>query len=355
MTAAGSVPPSELPRTLARSLAQVQSPPSVTKSPPSVTKRHRQQSADLGVHVSVVVLGSANLDVVIALQRIPSPGETVLTDTISRGCGGKGANQAVAAARAGAATTFLGAVGNDDAATLLLDGLSGAGADVSAVRRTDGPSGTAYVMVDTHGENAIVVIGGANAGYTDLTEAEADTIRRAEVLLMQLEVPIETVTAAATIARAAGVRVMLNAAPYAELPADLLEQLDLLIVNEHEAALTAGVQGTPEQVAAEVAAAILKSVPGVLITLGAAGSLLATRGAQPVRIDAPRVTAVDTTGAGDTFSGAYAAATVEGQAATERLRFAGAAAALAVQKRGAVDAIPDRARIDEALSRYYPG
>lgn len=301
--------------------------------------------------MSVVVLGSANLDVVIALQRIPSPGETVLTDTISRGCGGKGANQAVAAARSGATTTFLGAVGNDDAATLLLDGLSGAGADVSAVRRTDGPSGTAYVMVDAHGENAIVVIGGANAGYTDLTEAEADSIRRADVLLMQLEVPIETVTAAATIARAAGVQVMLNAAPYAELPPALLEQLDLLILNEHEAALTAGMQGTPE----ELAAAILEAVPGVLITLGAAGSLHATRGAEPVRIEAPQVTAVDTTGAGDTFSGAYAAATVEGLPASDRLRFAGAAAALAVQEGGAVDAIPDRARIDEALGRYYPG
>ncbi|PRZ42747.1 ribokinase [Antricoccus suffuscus] len=301
--------------------------------------------------MSVVVLGSANLDVVIALQRIPSPGETVLTDTISRGCGGKGANQAVAVARSGAPTTFLGAVGNDDAGRMLLDGLAGAGADVSAVRRTDGSSGTAYVMVDAQGENAIVVIGGANAGYTDLTEAEADIIRRADVLLMQFEVPIETVTAAASIARAAGVQVMLNAAPYAELPADLLENLDLLIVNEHEAALSAGTQGTPE----EVATVILGSVPGVLITLGAAGSLLATRGTEPVRINAPHVTAVDTTGAGDTFSGAYAAATVEGLPAVERLRFASAAAALAVQERGAVDAIPDRARIDEALRHYYPG
>lgn len=300
--------------------------------------------------MGVVVLGSANLDVMIALQRIPAPGETVLTDTVERGCGGKGANQAVAASRAGAATSFLGAVGDDDAGRMLLDGLSGAGVDTSAVRRSDGPSGTAYVMVDAHGENAIVVVGGANAGYTELTAAEADRIRRADVLLMQLEVPVETVTAAAEIARAAGVFVVLNAAPYADLPAELLDRLDLLILNQHEAALSAGMSAPPD----ELADVILGSVPGVLITLGADGSLLATRDSEPVRIAAPRVRVVDTTGAGDTFAGAYAAAIVEGMSVSERLRFAGAAAALAVQEHGAVSAIPDRARIDEALARFYP-
>lgn len=300
--------------------------------------------------MSVVVLGSANLDISIALKRIPSPGETVLTDTVRRGCGGKGANQAVAAARAGAPTAFLGALGNDDAAELLIGGLCDAGVDVSSVRRTDGPSGTAYVMIDENGENAIVVVGGANAEYTNLTPAEAQKIRDADVLLMQLEVPMPTVIAAARIAQEAGVQVMLNAAPYADLPAELLELLDLLIVNEHEAALSAGTKGAPEA----IAGTILQRVPSVLITLGAEGSLLVGCDQEPVRMSAPTVKVVDTTGAGDTFSGAYAAAAIEEKSLPDRLRFASAAAALAVQKHGAVDSIPVRAQIDDALATYYP-
>lgn len=301
--------------------------------------------------MSVVVLGSANVDVVIGLERIPRPGETVITERSSRGRGGKGNNQATAAARAGAPVTFLAAVGSDESGDYLLEGLRDAGVGTELVRRCDDvTSGTAYVMLDDTAENAIVVVAGANARLTALTAAELDAVRRADVLLMQLETPMATVIEAARTARGAGGYVMLNAAPYADLPDELVDAIDLLIVNEHEAALTAGHDGAPEQ----LAETITRRIPDVLITLGAEGSLLVRRGADPVRVRAPKVSAVDTTGAGDTFCGAYAAAKVEGLDETAALRLASAAAALAVQSEGAVASIPTRGQIDEALGEYYP-
>lgn len=298
----------------------------------------------------VVILGSANVDVIIELQRIPAPGETVITDTAGRGRGGKGNNQAIAAARAGAETVFLGAVGQDDGADLLLDGQRESGIDTSQVRRVaDAPSGTAYVMVDEHGENAIVVVGGANSRLLDLTDAERETLRGAAVLLMQLEVPMPTVIEAARVTKEAGGYVALNASPYAELPDELIANLDMLILNEHEAALTAGSDGSPE----ELAKAVGRLVPDVLITLGGRGSLLARSGHDTVRVTAPTVDVVDTTGAGDTFAGAYIAATVSGLDARRCLEFASAASALAVQRPGAVGAIPYATEIDDALARYF--
>lgn len=304
--------------------------------------------------MGIVVLGSANVDVVIGLERIPGPGETVITEESGRGRGGKGNNQAIAAARAGALTTFIGAVGSDDTGDYLLEGLHDAGIGTELVRRCDDvTSGTAYVMVDERAENAIVVVAGANARLTDLSHDEQRALEQAEVLLMQLEVPMRTVIGAARTTRAAGGYVMLNAAPYADLPDELIEHLDLLIVNEHEAALTAGVsEGTrsPE----ELAEAITRRIPDVLITLGAEGSLLVRRGHDPVRVRAPKVDAVDTTAAGDTFVGAYAAAKVQGLDELRCLQLASSAAALAVQRPGAVASIPQRSEIDTALREYYP-
>lgn len=300
--------------------------------------------------MSVVVLGSANVDVVIGLERIPNPGETVITDDSRQGRGGKGNNQAVAAARSGAPTAFLGAVGADESGDFLLSGMHEAGIDTSLVRRTTTvTSGTAYVMVDQHAQNAIVVVAGANSRMSDLTPAEQRAVAAADVLLMQLEIPMHTVVAAAKTARAAGTYVMLNAAPYAELPAELIDSIDLLIVNEHEAALTAGINGTAEQLAQR----ITERIPDVLITLGAAGALLYRRGSAPVRVQAPKVRAVDTTGAGDTFCGAYAAAKVSGVDERQALELAASAAALAVQTPGAAASIPTRERIHQAHRSYY--
>lgn len=304
--------------------------------------------------MGIVVLGSANVDVVIGLQRIPAPGETVITDSSERGLGGKGNNQAIAAARAGAQTTFIGAVGADDTGDHLLGGLREAGVDTELVRRCeDVTSGTAYVMVDRRAENAIVVVAGANARLGEPSPSEQQALRDAEVLLMQLEVPMCTITAAARTTREAGGYVMLNAAPYADLPDELIEHLDLLIVNEHEAAQAAG-EGDGARSAEQLAAAITRRIPAVLITLGAEGSVLVRRDQDPIRLRAPKVEAVDTTAAGDTFVGGYAAAKVRGLDELRCLQLASSAAALAVQRPGAVASIPHLDEIDAAAREFYP-
>ncbi|MCW2665674.1 MAG: PfkB domain protein, partial [Frankiales bacterium] len=179
----------------------------------------------------VVVVGSANLDVVLQVTAIPAPGETVLARGRAQGPGGKGANQAAAAALAGARTALVTALGADAAAQVLLDGLTRAGVDLTAVRTVEAPTGTAFITVDAHGENAIVVDLGANARLTDLTPAERNAVRGARVLLCQLEVPLATVADA--LAAAAGLAV-LNAAPAQPLPPEVLRAVDVLVVNEHE-------------------------------------------------------------------------------------------------------------------------
>lgn len=293
----------------------------------------------------VVVVGSANVDLVVAVPRHPRGGETVLGGDLVRSPGGKGANQAVAAARAGGArTTFVGALGRDDAADLLLASLRGAGVATDAVVRLDVPTGTALITVDPTGENAIVVAPGANARLAVDGDAAA-AVTTADVVLAQLEVPLGTVVAAAR-ARREGALMVLNAAPSRDLPDDLWAELDLLVVNEHEARDLAGDApgGTPEA----LAAALLDRVPAVVVTLGAAGCLVARRGTDAVRIAAPRVEAVDTTGAGDTFCGVLAAGLAQGADLPAAARRAALAGARAVTRHGAQDAVPTLAELDAA-------
>ena len=297
--------------------------------------------------MSIIVVGSANLDLVYTVEAIPAPGETVLATGGGRHPGGKGANQAVAAARAGAATTFVALLGDDDAGALLRDSLRGAGV-VDATRIITGETGTALITVDAHAENTIVVNQGTNALFTSLTDDQAQLIRDADVLVLQLEIPIETVRVAAAIARAAGTRVLLNAAPVRPLPSELLALVDVLIVNETEAAQLAGDDATD---LFSRARALTRDVPSVIITLGSAGSALLHRGdAELTRVDAHEVEAVDTTGAGDTFCGAFATALDEGLDLPSAVRFATAASALSVQRVGAVPSIPDRKEIDALVS-----
>lgn len=287
----------------------------------------------------VIVVGSANVDQVFSVERIPAPGETVLSHGFSVARGGKGQNQAVAAARAGASTTFIGAVGADAFGTLTTDGLVEDGIDVSRLRTVDAPTGTALIAVDGGGENSIIVEGGANSLLLTLDEGDREAISTAAVLLLQLEVPLETVIAAADTAAASSTITVLNAAPIRDLPDGLLASVDILVVNEHEAAhLLAARPGT-----------ISDLVPTVVQTLGAAGAVLYRRGEPDVSVAAPVVTAVDATGAGDTFCGAFAAALAEGQDAHSALSFAVAAGSLSVQAHGAVPSIPLRAAIDEAV------
>ncbi|MFC8922030.1 ribokinase [Cellulosimicrobium sp. NPDC057127] len=311
-----------------------------------------EREAD-GMHVGtgdgrVVVVGSANVDVVVDVPRHPHGGETVLGGELRRAPGGKGANQAVAAAHAGGATTALvGALGDDDGARLLRASLARAGVATEAVRTVPGASGTALITVSPDGENAIVVAPGANS-HVVVDDAAHDLLAAAGVVLAQLEIPVETVVAAAG-ARRAGVPFVLNAAPSRELPDVLWREIDVLVVNEHEAADLAGAGSDADP--AGLAGALLARVPSVVVTLGGDGCLVARRGAEAVRLPGRRVDVVDTTGAGDTFCGVLAAELARGADLVAAARVAGAAGALAVTRHGAQDAVPAR---DEVLAAAQP-
>lgn len=291
---------------------------------------------------SVVIVGSANVDQVFSVASIPAPGETVLSMGMSTALGGKGQNQAVAAARSGAATAFVGAVGDDAFGAAIRAGLDADGIDSSRLRTVDAPTGTALIAVDSGGENTIIVESGANATLDALDDEDAAAIRGADILVMQLEIPLATVEAAAGIAREGDTVVVLNAAPIQPLPDELLQKTDILVVNETEAAALAGARTGGIE-------ALLSLVPVVIVTLGAEGAAL-YRGTEPVlTVPAIRVQAVDATGAGDTFCGALAASLAQGASLELALRFAVVAASLSVEHHGAVPSIPFRAAIDSRL------
>ncbi|CAI9415979.1 PfkB family carbohydrate kinase [Nocardioides sp. T2.26MG-1] len=301
---------------------------------------------------AVVVIGSANLDLVASVPAIPAPGVTVLAAGREERAGGKGLNQAVAAARAGAPTTLVGAVGDDDAGRRLLTEALDAGIDTGCVRTLPAATGTAWIMVQPDGENAIVVDGGANAAVTALEECDLDAISRARVVVAQLETPLTAVAAAAAAAAAAGARFVLNAAPARDLPETLLRGVDVLVVNEHEAAdLVSQPAGEPDVEAA--ATALLRLVGSVVVTLGAAGALVGdAEGLR--RVPGVPADVVDTTGAGDTFTGVLAAALAAGSGLDAAVRRAVVAGAIAVESSGAVPSIPTAAQVDARLDPHAP-
>ncbi|MGW5387028.1 ribokinase [Nocardia sp. NPDC003963] len=281
----------------------------------------------------IAVLGSINMDLVTTTDRRPDPGETVLGRGFAMVPGGKGANQAVAAGRAGGRVLFLGAIGTDVFAARLRTVLTGAGVDTTGLRTLAGPSGIASIVVDSAGENSIIVTGGANAGFTGLTAADRAAIAAADILLCQLEVPIPTVAEAIRHARANGTTVILNPSPAQHLSAEVWSHVDVAVVNRGEAEELDGA---------------LDRVPHVVVTLGADGAR--HRGPDGAETTAAglSVDVVDTTGAGDTFAGALAVRWSQGPAAA--LRFACAAGALATTVLGASAAIPSRSEIEAALS-----
>ncbi|MGK5676281.1 ribokinase [Micromonospora sp. URMC 106] len=288
----------------------------------------------------VVVVGSANMDLVGTAPALPRPGETLLGTGFVMVPGGKGANQAIAAARAGASCAFLGAIGSDAFGVTLRARIAAAGVDTDHLRTTYGTSGVALVMVNAEGENAILVTPGANASMTDLTEPELTAVREADVLLAQLEIPVGTVTRAAAAARAAGTRVVLNAAPAVPVPPELLAATDLLVVNENEAqALTGRGREHPS--------ALLDLVPRAVLTLGAQGAWYGDRDGTAVHVPAVRVDVVDSTAAGDAFTAALAVAWGEGRDVVDAVRWAAAAGAACARRLGASVALPSRAEIDE--------
>ncbi|MFI5682650.1 ribokinase [Streptomyces sp. NPDC051636] len=289
----------------------------------------------------IAVLGSTNMDLVAYVEKPPQRGETVTGREFRTIPGGKGANQAIAAARAGATVSMIGAVGNDAFGTRLRSTLEHSGVDTDSLRTVEGPSGTAHIVVDDEGGNAIVVIPGANGTVDHLTPGDEGVIASADALLLQLEIPLDGVLAGADAARRHGVRTVLTPAPARPLPPELLAAVDLLVPNEYEAATLTG-RTDP----LDAAAALLDQVPEVVITLGAAGGLYVTRGAEPLVFAAPRVTAVDSTGAGDTFVGALAVALAEERPVREALTWAAAAAAISVQREGASASMPYRPEIE---------
>lgn len=282
----------------------------------------------------VVVLGSVNIDLVTATERLPGPGETVLGTGFTTSPGGKGSNQAIAAARAGASVAFLGAVGDDGFAGQLRGALTDAGVDAGLLRTVTGPSGIAAITVDAAGENSIVVVPGANAAVEDLTAAELDRIAGADVLVCQLELPLPTVTAGAAHARRYGTTVFLNPSPVQPLPRELLDAVEVLVVNETEAAGLG-----PETLA---------RVPHLVTTLGGRGARWRGPDGTRVHLPAPAVTVVDTTGAGDAFTGTLAARWHLGPETA--LRHAVAAGALATTRRGAAASSPTAAETDALLA-----
>lgn len=265
----------------------------------------------------VVVVGSANVDLVLRVPHIVAPGETLLALTAARGGGGKGANQAVACARDGVDVAFVGAVGDDADGRYLRQCLDVEGISLEALATVDVATGLAVVTVAADGENAIVVVPGANHALESLSVAAAALVAAADVVLLQLEIPLPLVMAAVQVATGT---VVLNAAPATVLPAVLLVDVDVLVVNESEAAALVDV---------------LSQVPAVVTTLGGAGAVLRRRGEADLAVAGRRVEVVDTTGAGDTFCGVLAAGLARRLDWPQVLERATAAAAVAVQRAGA--------------------
>ncbi|NKI41348.1 ribokinase [Streptomyces physcomitrii] len=292
---------------------------------------------------AVVVLGSINMDLTTYVARAPRRGETVTGHELRTLPGGKGANQAVAAARAGASeVAMIGAVGTDAYGPALLAELAHNGVDTDLMRTVEGPSGTAHIVVDAQGSNAIVVIPGANGTLTHLPPGDEALIATADTLLLQLEIPMSGVLAAAKAAHRHTVRTVLTPSPARELPAELLAVTDLLVLNEREATALTGQENHRTALAA-----LLEKVPEAVLTLGAEGCLYASREHEPLHVPAPKVETVDTTGAGDTFVGALAVALGEGRTMPQALSWAVCAAALAVTKPGAIAAMPFRSEIED--------
>lgn len=282
---------------------------------------------------NIVVVGSVNVDLTVNVQRHPHPGETLLGSGGGITPGGKGANQAVAAARLGSSVALVGATGNDahadDAKQLLID----AGVDLTAVETSPTPTGLAVITVAADGENTVMVVPGANSEVgAGVVDKHAALIADAELVLLQGEIPADGFARAVQLARG---RVVVNLAPVIEVDREALRKADPLIVNEHEAQLVLGKKSSPEVCADE----LLREFPSVVVTLGADGALVGNGGGV-VRVASPRVESVDSVGAGDAFTGALCHRLIQGDSLVEAARFAAKVGAFAVTRPGAQPSFP---------------
>jgi len=292
----------------------------------------------------IVVIGSCNTDMVIKSDRLPIPGETVIGGTFLMNAGGKGANQAVAAARQGGKVSFISKTGNDLFGKQSVELYKSEGISTDFIfSDPKNPSGVALIMVDSHGENCIAVASGANGSLTptDIEKAKSE-VETADIVLMQLEIPIETVEYAATLAHKRGIPVILNPAPARTLSDQLLKCLYLVTPNETEAEILSGVKvfdWTSARQAADVISA--KGVSNVVITMGAMGAFIKEKD-QYYTVEATKVTAIDTTAAGDCFNGTLCVGLSEGKTILESVKTASKVSAITVTRMGAQSSIPYR-------------
>ena len=303
--------------------------------------------------MKILTIGSSNTDLTVHIANMPKPGETVLGRDFTIGAGGKGANQAVGAARLGAEVTFSCMVGDDENGRRSIEGYRKEKIDTSYIFvHPEAPSGVAMILVDGKGENCIVVDSGANGRFRPDDVDKIGALEKFDIALAQLEIPLETVEHAADLCSAAGVRFVLNPAPARKLPESLLAKTDIITPNETEAEILTGIQVSDSQGAEAAAKALCaKGVKSVIITLGCKGAYLYSEGRGRLA-RAYKVDAVDTTAAGDIFNAALCVALGSGKGLDEAAKFASAASAIAVTRKGAQSSIPNYDEVTEFIETH---
>lgn len=302
--------------------------------------------------MSLLVIGSLNMDYDLFMDRLPLPGETVRADEFIRLAGGKGANQAVAAARSGAKVKMIGCVGKDEIGSIMIQGLRGSGVNTESIDILEETvSGMAFINVSSEGENSIVILPGANAKVTeDMINKNIALFEEADAVLLQHEIPLDTVKCALATAKKCNKLTILNPAPAYPI-FEILEMIDILVVNEHELSIVAGKQAdTKEQMDNAAASLKEKGAKRIILTLGEKG-LIDYCDDKIFVHKAYKVKAVDTTAAGDTFIGAFCSALLEGSSREECIEYAQKAAALAVTKKGAQASIPTKSEIESYFNK----